>query len=354
MIGRILLCFLILAHLSFTSSLVALGNKTLTKKSSKRRSAQTARKKRLGNRKRKPLAATAKPKAAAVSVPVDVAASDAVADVVPIKKHYVTSQGKTLHLKIKAPQPLHTAYTSFAGTQYTFHPIPSHERYYECFIPVDCQQQPGSYNVIIKTENNAQEKKSIGCSLRVEPFPFQRQRGFKLSKKKRHLLKRAGIGSGDSSLILNYKSPYPDTKLWNGPFIEPINVQGVTAPFGEIRTSKKYGLRHHLGIDLVDAPRSPIHAANDGVLAARTHTPMGGNVVAIDHGRGIFTIYCHLDSFASGLTVGSRISKGQRIGRIGMTGYASGYHLHLEMRIKDTRGKKSTAVDFMEWTTAIY
>jgi len=86
----------------------------------------------------------------------------------------------------------------------------------------------------------------------------------------------------------------------------------------------------------------------------KTHSKTAGNMIVLDHGLGVFTIYCHMNSFDNRVKIGDRVLKGQRIGFIGQTGYASGPHLHLELRIKDAKNLKTTAVDFMEWTRQIY
>jgi murein DD-endopeptidase MepM/ murein hydrolase activator NlpD len=74
---------------------------------------------------------------------------------------------------------------------------------------------------------------------------------------------------------------------------------------------------------------------------------MTGNTVVLDHGLGVFTLYCHLEDFTD-IEVGDSVKKGNPIGRLGMTGYASGYHLHWELRINNI------SVDPFEWTTSIY
>lgn len=269
----------------------------------------------------------------------------------PISRAYQVSQGNTLHLKIRAPQELATASTIFGGLSHTFSPIPCADRYYECFIPVDCEQAPGDYKVVIKTTTSTGEVKRLGCSVTVNPFSFKQQRGFRVARSKLRQLKRAGAGIGgsrESKLLAKYIKASPKQKWWAGPFRIPINLQYVTSPFGEIRTSHGLGKRHHRGIDMADSPRAPIYAAHHGKIAVKTRTPASGNVIAIDHGLGVFTVYCHMDSFAKNLNIGDMVQQGQQIGRIGMTGYASGHHLHLEMRVNNI------AVDFMPWTKEIY
>ena len=274
---------------------------------------------------------------------------------VPVQKSYSVDQGNTVHLKIKSPQVLQTAYTIFAGTQYNFTPVQEGNGRYECFLPIDCEQNPGEYKVVVRTEDELGEKKNIACAINVAQFHFKTQRGFKISRKKLQSMRSRGVGGGrDSQLVKQYQKNSPPYKRWQGPFIWPINVRQVTSPFGEIRISHGFGKRHHYGLDLAEHHKAPIHAANHGVIANKTTTPTSGNVIAIDHGLGVFTIYCHMSSFDKNINIGDTVKKGQRIGFIGQTGYASGPHLHLEMRIKDANNQKLTAVDFTPWTKDIY
>jgi len=56
-------------------------------------------------------------------------------------------------------------------------------------------------------------------------------------------------------------------------------------------------------------------------------------VIILDHGCGILSTYGHLSDFAPGIQVGSFVKKGKPVGKIGKTGYATGYHLHWELRV---------------------
>lgn len=102
--------------------------------------------------------------------------------------------------------------------------------------------------------------------------------------------------------------------------------------------SSEYGYRvlngveeYHYGIDLACACNTSIYAANAGtVVTSGTHWSYGEYVV-IDHGGGQATLYAHMNQRK--VSVGETVEKGQLIGLVGMTGSASGYHLHFEVRI---------------------
>jgi len=110
-------------------------------------------------------------------------------------------------------------------------------------------------------------------------------------------------------------------------FIWPVNGP-VTSGFG-----MRWG-RMHEGIDIGVASGTPIHAAASGRVVYSGWMDGYGNLVAIDHGRGISTAYAHQSSIAVGN--GQTVSQGQVIGYVGCTGHCFGPHLHFEVRINGT------------------
>jgi murein DD-endopeptidase MepM/ murein hydrolase activator NlpD len=122
------------------------------------------------------------------------------------------------------------------------------------------------------------------------------------------------------------------SKLWDGPFAQLGNSQ-VEAGFADHRTYY-YGGREidqqvHLGFDLAVTQAVPIAAANAGKVLYADWLGIYGNCVIIDHGLGVSSLYAHLSSME--VSVGQTVTKGQTIGRSGMTGLAGGDHLHFTM-----------------------
>jgi murein DD-endopeptidase MepM/ murein hydrolase activator NlpD len=101
----------------------------------------------------------------------------------------------------------------------------------------------------------------------------------------------------------------------------------ITSPFG--------GRRHHPGLDIDGVTGDPVVAAGTGTVVLAGAAPAGfsgyGNVVMIDHGAGIATLYAHLSRVD--VAIGQTVQQGQRIGAIGATGVATGDHLHFEVRV---------------------
>jgi murein DD-endopeptidase MepM/ murein hydrolase activator NlpD len=119
--------------------------------------------------------------------------------------------------------------------------------------------------------------------------------------------------------------------LWTQPFDRlPSKTE---ASFADYRTYKYSGevVDHqtHLGFDLAGVEQMPVRAANDGAIVFAGFFGIYGNVVIIDHGCGLQSLYGHLSSIA--VKPGDNVQRGQTIARSGQTGLAGGDHLHFTM-----------------------
>lgn len=111
------------------------------------------------------------------------------------------------------------------------------------------------------------------------------------------------------------------------PWRNPLASMRVTGFFGVVRPTTPKGLS---GLDLAASRGTPVHAVADGV-ARVAHDDWMGNLVRIDHGGGLESLYIHLDSVA--LADGTLVKAGQTIGTVGSTGRAAtGPHLHFQVR----------------------
>ena len=91
--------------------------------------------------------------------------------------------------------------------------------------------------------------------------------------------------------------------------------------------------RSHKGVDYAAPTGTPIKATGAGRVVFRGWKGGYGNVIIIQHGVKYSTLYGHMSRFASNVKSGSRVKQGQIIGYVGMTGLASGPHLHYEFRV---------------------
>jgi len=93
--------------------------------------------------------------------------------------------------------------------------------------------------------------------------------------------------------------------------------------------------KQHKGIDFAAANGTPIHAAGDGVVDFEGQQTGYGNFIVLKHWSNYSTAYGHMSRFAPGIHKGSHVNQGDVIGYVGMTGWATGPHLHYEFRINN-------------------
>ena len=89
----------------------------------------------------------------------------------------------------------------------------------------------------------------------------------------------------------------------------------------------------HSGLDIAGTGYgSPVYASNNGVITKIEYASTYGYHIIINHNNGFYSVYAHMSGFASGLRVGSIVERGQTIGYVGSSGWATGPHLHFEIR----------------------
>lgn len=134
----------------------------------------------------------------------------------------------------------------------------------------------------------------------------------------------------ESAIIKQIQDPITPIK-YDFPFILP--AEGPTSGnFGDQRVydNGKAAWRHK-GMDIAAKKGSQIRAASSGNVVSASSTRSCGNIVIIDHGAGIYSMYFHMQKVY--VKINSRVSKGDIIGTVGDTGIATGPHLHWQMNV---------------------
>jgi murein DD-endopeptidase MepM/ murein hydrolase activator NlpD len=113
----------------------------------------------------------------------------------------------------------------------------------------------------------------------------------------------------------------------------PLEFRRVSSNFSRARLHPILNtIRAHEGTDYAAPLGTPVYAAGDGRIRFRGQKGGYGNLIEIDHGGGFVTVYGHLSRFAAPKT-GAHVTRGQTIGYVGMTGLATGPHLHYEFHV---------------------
>ena len=148
----------------------------------------------------------------------------------------------------------------------------------------------------------------------------------------------------DPSGVTSYYAP--DGRSMRKEFLRaPLEFSRVSSGFNTARLHPILNrIRAHKGVDYAAPVGTPVRAAGDGVI--RFAGVMGGygNLLEIQHTHSITTVYGHLSRFARGMHPGARVTQGTVIAYVGMTGLATGPHLHYEYRVNGVFKNPQTVV----------
>ena len=136
----------------------------------------------------------------------------------------------------------------------------------------------------------------------------------------------------------------PDGRSLRKAFIRaPVQFSRISSRFNPSRRHPVLNtIRAHRGVDYAAPTGTPVRAAGEGRVRFVGRQGGFGNVIELEHGSGVVTVYGHLSRFASGLRRGQRIELGKVIGYVGSTGLATGPHLHYEYRVRGVHKNPQT------------
>lgn len=114
----------------------------------------------------------------------------------------------------------------------------------------------------------------------------------------------------------------------------PVHFTRVSSNFNPNRLHPVLKTRRpHQGVDYAARTGTPIMAAGDGRVMSAGVKGGYGKAVVLQHGSNVTTLYAHMSRIGSGMRAGRKVRQGEVIGYVGMTGLASGPHLHYEYRV---------------------
>ncbi len=122
--------------------------------------------------------------------------------------------------------------------------------------------------------------------------------------------------------------------LLDGPFVWPAAGR-LSSPFGFRRVYNGVPKSPHSGLDIALPEGTPVKASNRGKVALVGDFYLPGKIVILDHGLGIYTVYCHLKEIL--VREGELVAKGERIALSGKSGRVTGPHLHFGVYIRGVK-----------------
>ena len=206
---------------------------------------------------------------------------------------------------------------------------------YRVFIPVDYYSKKQKENVQVRYKTNANLIKK-NYEIEIIDGNYKQNEIIKVSKGKVTLSNKNKTRSTKEYNAV-YKNVYskitPYDLTLNSSFEDPIKSK-ITSNYGNARIYNGKTKSYHTGTDYRAKVGTHIYATNNGIVVLTMHRFYLGNVIYIDHGRGAFSYYSHMNSFD--VKQGEKVKKGQRIGTSGKTGRITGPHLHYALRLYNT------------------
>ncbi|MBI4671870.1 MAG: LysM peptidoglycan-binding domain-containing protein [Chloroflexi bacterium] len=245
-----------------------------------------------------------------------------------VLKPQAVQQGETLTLKVTTPG-VSEILGKFDQQTLKFNRVG--EEWVALVGITRCANYVGNYPVALTVRDALGNSKPVQFDVRVNAGTFGVQ-DLTLTPQMSALLDPALINA-ENARVGQTVSIYTPGQMWTGKFRSPLDVKNprISTFFGERRSYNggKPGLCGHEGTDYAVAGGTPVYAPADGVVVMATPLKVRGNVVFIDHGRGVFTAFYHLSEIVA--KNGQRVKAGELVGKVGTTGFSTGDHLHWSM-----------------------
>ena len=198
------------------------------------------------------------------------------------------------------------------------------------FVAYDYNLEANQFNCKLKIGHDFS---AIIFSIKNKPFYYptknlnvpKRHAQLKPKDLKRWLKEQELLKSVYGKSIYNYA-------LFNKPFSKPLKSK-ITAVYGSKRVFNNSKKSWHSGVDLRARRPTPIPSVNRGKVVLVHHLFFNGKTVIVDHGLGIFSMYCHMSSYD--VNVGDMVKKSDIVGKTGNTGRSNAPHLHWGMRVNE-------------------
>lgn len=154
------------------------------------------------------------------------------------------------------------------------------------------------------------------------------------------------VRAADAQMLQNLRNDTAHAMLWEGAFLR-LPRSAPRAGFADHRfmtyQGKQVGESWHLGFDLASVRNAEVPAGNSGRVIFTGEQGIYGNLLVIDHGLGLMSLYSHLSEIA--VHAGDMVNKGQIVGKTGSTGLAFGDHLHYGILVG---GKEVTPLEWID------
>jgi hypothetical protein len=241
-------------------------------------------------------------------------------------------QGEILKISLYSTVPISGAQALFNGRECIFVPNEMESSFFT-LVGIGLDTEPGNYDLAVTVSLPGGRQRHFNTKIAISKGTF-RHRRINVDRKfispspeaEERIVKETAL-TGD---IYGKSEP---RWLGMGNFILP--VKGTLAKdFGDRRIFNDNSRSRHRGMDIRSPAGRIVRAVNSGRIVMARDLYFAGQTVIIDHGIGLFSMYCHLSKLS--VKEGQAVKRGVEIGKVGSTGRVTGPHLHWGIRLSDT------------------
>ncbi|MFZ3071489.1 MAG: peptidoglycan DD-metalloendopeptidase family protein [Anaerolineaceae bacterium] len=236
-------------------------------------------------------------------------------------------QGSTFVIKVDSEEPVQLS-ANLAGTEPVF--FPTDDGGQIAFGGIKALLEPGAYPLTIEVKTSDEVNYRFDQWVLVDSGNFETDATLQVDPS---TIESDNVKAEDA-VFQEIVSKATPIQQWEGMFLYPVEGSDcVRSNFGSRRTyNNDNKIYYHTGLDIGYCNGIDVFAPAKGtVVAALPEQIVRGNVIVVDHGLGVFSIYMHLKEML--VQVGDVVEPGQLIGYIGTTGRSIGPHLHFEVDI---------------------
>jgi murein DD-endopeptidase MepM/ murein hydrolase activator NlpD len=266
------------------------------------------------------------------------------------------SQGSLLLVDLSIDAPLQSVHAKWGTKEISFWQkatpasAVSKTQHWRTLVAVDLDKPVGDYPVDVSTKPTAEPaaEAPAACQLTVHVIAgkFATENLHVDNKFVEPDPEQAARAKAEQQKLGEIYATVSPQKLWQGRFRIPLDGVTKGANFGRRRVLNGKPGSPHGGVDLPATTGTPVHASQTGRVVLAEPLFFAGNTVIIDHGLGIYTLYCHLSEI--GAKVGDKIAVGAVLGKVGATGRVTGPHLHWGLSVDRSRVNALQIVTFAQ------
>jgi murein DD-endopeptidase MepM/ murein hydrolase activator NlpD len=205
----------------------------------------------------------------------------------------------------------------------------------KALLGVDLEKAEGKYEFSVAAQLRSGERVSCRATLEVRPGHFATEN---LTVKKQFVEpnpEQEARAEAETKRLREIYDRVTAERLWDGPFRMPLEGDFKGSNFGKRRVLNGHAGSPHSGVDFPAPTGTAVHAAQKGRVVLAEELYFSGNTVIVDHGLGVYTLYCHFSEIDA--KVGDEVASGTVLGKVGATGRVTGPHLHWGLEVQRTR-----------------